>query len=111
MIRNRFSSRDTDIFEEEESLNPMESVANIADAMLVLAVGMMLALIMAWNVDISMSGEYEKLENADKIKGDDIVVDVSSDPDEQLYEMGLTEYGRVFEDEDGNYYVLKESDY
>ena len=40
---------------ESEDVNPMEGVANLADVMLVLAVGMMLALVVAWNVDIASS--------------------------------------------------------
>ena len=45
--RNRFDG---------ESVNPMQFLSNLSDAMLVLAVGMMLALIVHWNVDISTSG-------------------------------------------------------
>ena len=40
----------------EESVDPMNYVSNLSDAMLVLAVGMMLALIVHWNVDISTGG-------------------------------------------------------
>lgn len=39
-----------------EGVDPMQQLSNLADAMLVLAVGMMLALIVHWNVDISTSG-------------------------------------------------------
>ena len=42
-------------FAEEEG-NPMNYLSNLSDAMLVLAVGIMLALIVHWNVDISTSG-------------------------------------------------------
>lgn len=45
--RNRFDGDD---------VNPMNYISNLSDAMLVLAVGMMLALIVHWNVDISTSG-------------------------------------------------------
>ena len=38
---------------DDAPVNPMDSVSNLADAMLVLAVGIMLALIINWNVDIS----------------------------------------------------------
>ena len=41
---------------DSESVDPMQSLSNLSDAMLVLAVGMMLALIVHWNVDISTSG-------------------------------------------------------
>lgn len=40
----------------EEDVNPMNYLSNLSDAMLVLAVGIMLALIVHWNVDISTSG-------------------------------------------------------
>ena len=38
---------------EEAPADPMHAIGNLADAMLVLAVGIMLALIINWNVDIS----------------------------------------------------------
>ena len=40
----------------EEEVNPMNYLSNLSDAMLVLAVGIMLALIVHWQVDISTSG-------------------------------------------------------
>ena len=40
----------------DESVDPMNYVSNLSDAMLVLAVGMVLALIVHWNVDISTGG-------------------------------------------------------
>ena len=48
-LRSRALSRRT----EEAPVDPMSSIGNLADAMLVLAVGIMLALILNWNVDIS----------------------------------------------------------
>ena len=44
------------IYSFEEDADPMTGVSNLADAMLVLAVGLMLALIM--NQHISISGGY-----------------------------------------------------
>ena len=38
---------------EEPPVDPMHSIGNLADAMLVLAVGIMLALIIYWNVYIT----------------------------------------------------------
>ena len=38
-------------FEQEETVNPMDGVANLADVMIVFSVGIMLALIMHWNLD------------------------------------------------------------
>ena len=36
----------------DDSINPMDGVSNMADAMLVLAVGIMLALVINWKIDI-----------------------------------------------------------
>ena len=36
----------------ESVVNPMEGLGNLADAMLVLAVGIMLALILNWKLDV-----------------------------------------------------------
>lgn len=36
-----------------EDINPMDGVANLADIMLVFACGLMLALILNWNVDVA----------------------------------------------------------
>ena len=45
----------------DESVDPMNYVSNLSDAMLVLAVGMMLALIVHWNVDISTGGRSSEI--------------------------------------------------
>jgi hypothetical protein len=50
--RNRLGG---EIFSGDESVNPMDGVANLADVMLVLACGLMLALIINWNVDVSIT--------------------------------------------------------
>ena len=36
-----------------EDVNPMDGLSNLADVMLVLAVGIMLALVLHWNIDVS----------------------------------------------------------
>lgn len=40
-----------------EEVNPLEGAINIVDAMLVFACGLMLALVIRWNVDLSQAGE------------------------------------------------------
>lgn len=47
-----------------EDINPMATVANLVDAMLVLAVGIMLALIVSWNLNVSENGQVN--ENVSK---------------------------------------------
>jgi hypothetical protein len=47
-----------------EDINPIDGAANLADIMLVLACGLMLALIINWNVDIG--GTSSKAVQVDK---------------------------------------------
>ena len=67
-------------------VNPMDGLQNLADAMLVLAVGIMLALVIHWNIDVDPQqtgvGAREKLEGIEKVEsGSDVELD-------QLEEMG-----------------------
>ena len=43
----------------EEDTDPMSSVANISDAMLVFACGLLIAIVLAWNVDLSAVKQVE----------------------------------------------------
>ena len=38
---------------EDTAVNPMDGLGNLADAMLVLAVGIMLALVLNWKLDLT----------------------------------------------------------
>ena len=49
----RFRERRWHTKSEETEANPLELIANLADAMLILSVGFMLALVANWNIDIS----------------------------------------------------------
>lgn len=51
-----------------ESVNPMEGVANLADVMLVFACGLMLALIINWNVDVGASANTQ-LTQGEEVTG------------------------------------------
>ena len=44
-------------FDTDEGLSPMDNISNMSDAMLVLAVGIMLALVINWKIDINVTGE------------------------------------------------------
>ena len=66
-----------------EDVNPMNYISNLSDAMLVLAVGIMVALVLHWNVDLEaknqeaqkeqkeqeqvVSFQDDELENQDKV--------------------------------------------
>ena len=88
-------------------VNPMDSVSNLADAMLVLAVGIMLALIINWNVDIS-AGTTDKTASTDpaiSFEQDDLT---ESQDDAKTIEGNLTEMGKVYYDqESGTYYIVE----
>ena len=75
---------------DESIINPMDGLGNLADAMLVLAVGIMLALVIHWNINVEGQqregnigpGASGKLEGVEKVdSGDTVDLD-------QLQELG-----------------------
>ncbi len=60
-MKNRLNNRNR-ILGSEDTGNPMEGVSNMSDAMLVLAVGIMLALVINWKIDIkeAYKGQEQK---------------------------------------------------
>ncbi len=105
------------IFSGAEDVNPMNYLSNLSDVMLVLAVGMMLALVVAWNVDIVNSvpnpsdmtqAEISQMEELNRQNLN--ALHTSENPDNSqtsVEDFGLTEYGVVYRDADGNLYVLE----
>lgn len=93
-----------------EDINPMNYMSNLSDAMLVLAVGIMLALVAAWEVDITAVASNSKsqdLEGEVEIVEDVESLHTSSDGNgTSIEDYGLIEYGTVYIDENGNYYVI-----
>jgi len=86
----------------QEDVNPMAGLSNLADAMLVLAVGIMLALIMHWNVDVTSVQDVKELNNAENLNSDQV--------EEIENNKGLQEKGIVYQDSDtGKYYVKVEN--
>ncbi len=83
----------------EESINPMENLANLADVMLVFACALMIAIITHWNVDITQNRvNKEDLEPID-------------DPQQAIQNEIETEQfqskGTVYEDpETGELYII-----
>ena len=67
-MRRRYGNNRLDVrSEHHEELNPMEGVANLVDAMLVLACGLMLALIINWNVDVGGTGSTVELNQEQEV--------------------------------------------
>lgn len=113
MIGSRFRKNTWSDFEGGEDVNPMEGVANLADAMLVLAVGIMMALIVAWDVDVvntSPDAETVAVEETVELteEYENLGEGTLEDESEEFDEYGLTEYGIVYQDEDGNLYLINE---
>lgn len=50
-----------------EDVNPLEGAINIVDAMLVFACGLMLSLVMHWNVNLDKIGERVNLERGREV--------------------------------------------
>lgn len=88
----------------EDSFNPMEGVGNMADAMLVFACGLIIALILSWNVDVTDQGIQkikEKKYEVNNIEG--TATETIGD------EQDLEEMGKVYRDpKTGKYYVIEE---
>ena len=88
-----------------EDFSPMEGVGNMADAMLVFACGLLLALILSWNVNVSENGEITNSSAATyEVDGMDGTVTQEIDANTNLEEMGTVYY----DPETGKYYVMAE---
>lgn len=85
-------------YEREEDVNPMESTSSIADVMLVLAVGMMLAVVINWNVDINKNA-VRPIDNPESVNNDQIT--------DQGAEQNLEEKGVVYYDAEKDQYYVK----
>ncbi|SHH97887.1 hypothetical protein SAMN02745823_01729 [Sporobacter termitidis DSM 10068] len=53
-----------------EDVNPLDGLANLADIMLVLACGLMLALIINWNVDIAGAAATVPVQQGQEVTQD-----------------------------------------
>lgn len=100
-------------FSRQEDVNPMSYMSNLSDAMLVLAVGIMMALVIAWDVDIiNTSPEAQDAQSMAQVEAlesevlDMNVTNQQSDDSVSVDDYGLTEYGTVYMDEEGNLYIL-----
>ena len=86
-----------------EEVDPMSSLGNIGDIMLVFACGLMVALVVAWNVDL---GKFSQVQMDQEIQQDEI-----EQITEQLYGEGnaFVEKGTVYQDPvTGKYYLVED---
>ena len=92
---------------EESSVNPMDGLGNLADAMLVLAVGILLALVLNWKLDLTaVTAEPEATEAPIEISEDDM-----QSTSQELDADALQKVGALYYDETtGTYYAITGGD-
>lgn len=108
MIRNNGTGRlHREPYEyKRKDVNPMHGLVNLVDAMLVLAVGIMVAVVTGWNLDLSeLKGDI----NMKSIDSDDVetVSKDAMDPNEEYLENVGT---LLYDKENDTYYLLSDSD-
>ena len=87
-----------------EGADPMSGISNLVDAMLVFACGLLIALVVYWNVDLTVTEilEEEKLTEVDEVK------ELS---EEMVNGTAYAERGTVYEDPNtGDLYLLEPVD-
>lgn len=105
-----------------EDVNPMNYLSNLSDVMLILAVGIMLALVVHWNVDITASGgqaQGNTGENGSVLVDKDHAMTMTQEELDRLQAQGgvvsgggesLEKRGEVYYDaETGTYYIVRDS--
>ena len=93
------------VVRRQEDFSPMEGVGNMADAMLVFACGLLLALILSHSVSVSETGEISNSSAASyEIEGMEGTVTQEIDAATDLEEMGTV----YMDPATGKYYVMVE---
>lgn len=88
---------------ESEDVQPMQYVANLTDVMLVLACGLMAAVVTFWRVDLTRIQTAIEQDKLDKIDAADVIESSGN-----VSTGGLTNKGVVYEDpETGDLYIIE----
>ena len=90
----------------EEDANPNSYLTNLSDCMLVLALGLMLALVVAWNAEVPNMTEVKTTDNMTEVTD----LDKMTDPD-SAGGTGYVDMGTVWQDpKTGRMYLIEEAD-
>lgn len=90
----------------DDDLDPMSGVANLADAMLVFACGLMMALVVYWNIDIVPTTEIEQDELVAEVQDINEMSALASSSDGTEY----VAMGTVYQDPvTGKLYMVQEN--
>ena len=88
---------------EDEDVQPMQYVANLTDVMLVLACGLMAAVITFWQVDLTRIQTAIEQDKLDKIDAADVIESSGN-----VSTGGLTNKGVLYEDpKTGDLYIIE----
>lgn len=92
-------------FREQEDVDPRVGLVNLADVMLVFACGLMLALVVHWNVNVS---NVTEMDQQDMTEIDQSQVEDMAD-DMQSAGSSYNELGKVYQDPTtGQMYLLQQ---
>ena len=86
-----------------DEADPMSAMGNMGDVMLVFACGLMVALVVAWNVDLA---KFQQVETNEELSKDQV-----SEMTDQMNGSGngFIEKGKVYQDpETGQYYLVED---
>ena len=86
----------------EEDFDPMSSMGNLADVMLVFACGLLLALIINWNVDMEQVAQQQP-ETKYEVEGVENGESKTIEGESELQEMGTV----YMDPETGKYYIVE----
>ena len=73
MLKSKFNNKFDNY--DDNNANPMDGVSNMSDAMLVLAVGIMLALVINWKVDLQVVGQNFNTVSIDEKNMEEIEIE------------------------------------
>ena len=91
---------------EEEEISPTEGLINLVDAMLVFSCGLLLALVMFWQVDLSNPPLTELEQGAEVTALDEVQEEIEKS---EAGGTGYEKMGTVYRDpETGQLYMLEE---
>ena len=89
----------------QEDVDPMSSMGNMGDVMLVFACGLMVALVMAWQVDLKQFQEVETDQELSKDEITEITEQMNGEGN------GFQQMGTVYQDPvTGKYYLVQDDE-
>jgi hypothetical protein len=91
-------------YNQEEDVNPNAYLVNLADCMLVLSCGLMVSLVVAWSVQLPSGSEIQQVSDMTEVDNVSNVTDIS-----QQTGTSYTEIGTVYQDADGNLYMITQT--